>query len=302
MPRLTGGVPLVLVAIVSILSILFGPRSAAATPAADLNEARTQFRSGNYQSTISLLSSVLYPKAQLTGKGQLAEAHLLLGVAYLETGNVKGADQEFEEALFLDPTLKLDPLVFSTRAVDVFDHKKRQLEDRFEVEERLRQEAAERERLQFIVANSRVIEQRSYYINFLPFGLGQFQNKDYGKGTALLVSQAVLGGTSFALWGLQVFRYGFPGDVPLEDVNLVNTMQVAQITTGIGFYALYAYGVIDSLIHYQPVIIRPHDPEYLKQLEKEFELQQKKKAKTTSLRLMPTLGPDHAGLGLSLEF
>ena len=74
------------------------------------------------------------------------------------------------------------------------------------------------------------------------------------------------------------------------------------ITTGIGFYALYAYGVIDSLIHYEPVIIRPHDPEYLKQLEKEFELQQKKKAKTTSLRLMPAVGPDHAGLGLSLEF
>lgn len=299
MPGLTARVAWVLVAIVTLLCIA---RSALATPAADLNDARTQFRGGNYAEAISLLSSLLYPKAQLTGKAQLAEAHLLLGVAYLETGNVKGADTEFEEALFLDPTLKLDPLVFSARAVDVFDHKRRQLEDRLAVEEKLRQEAALRERLQFIVANSRVIEQRSYYINFLPFGLGQFQNKDYGKGTALLVSQAVLGGTSFALWGLQVFRYGFPGDVPLDDVSLVNTMQVAQITTGIGFYALYAYGVIDSLIHYEPVIIRPHDPEYLKELEKEFELQQKKKAKTTSLRLMPAVGPDHAGLGLSLEF
>ncbi len=283
--------------------------SAHATPGQDLINARTEFRSGNYALSISLLSALLYPKNQLTDQSEIAEAHLLLGVAHLETGNIKGADQEFEEALFIDSTLKLDPLLFSTRAVDAFERKKEALDARLRAEEKALLEAKRAEKYRLAMENMVVIEKRDYYVNFLPFGSGQFQNGHRKKGISIAIAQAVLGGTSLALYGFQVFRYGFPGDVPLDEVGLVNAMQVAQIGTGIAFYGVYAYGVIDSLMYFQPTIERKPDKQYLDQVERDEgddnsapAAKSPVKKPESSLRLFPSAGPSSVGLGVSWEF
>jgi tetratricopeptide (TPR) repeat protein len=286
---------------------------AAAAPAKELDDARAEFRSGNYALAISLLSTLLYPKSQLSDEREIAEAHLLLGVAYLESGNVKGADNEFEEALFLDLSLTLDPLLFSTRAVDAFDRKKQQIQDRLRAEEAIARAAAQKERLRRFRENAAVVEKRGYLRNFLPFGAGQFQNNHNRKGIGLAVAQALLAGTSAGLYLIQAFRYGFPGDVPVDDVSLVNSLQVAQISTGIAFYGLYVYGVVDALVYFEPEVEVRVDQKLLDEIMSEDDedkppppppepADRPRINKPSSLRIFPTPVPQGAGIGIAWEF
>lgn len=294
----------------AVLIALCVAAPAAAQPAETLNSARTEFRAGNFPKAISLLSTLLYPNNQLSDKGQIAEAHLLLGVSYFEIGNPSGANQEFEEALFIDRSLRLDPLLFSERAIKAFDEKKKQVQAqvaRDQERERLNREKAEFEAR---VKNALVVEKRDYIVNFAPFGLGQFQNGHATKGTALAITQAGLAGTSLSLWLYQIFNYGYRGSVPEDEIGLVNSIQIAQIGTAVGFYLVWAYGIVDSLSNYKPSVQRRvvDDPDLIKKLREEqndgddkSDTENKKKKKST-FRIVPTTVPHGLGIGAAWEF
>src|SRR5690606_22290788 len=119
---------------------------------------------------------------QLSDARELAEAHLLLGLCHLEGGNDAQADRELEEALLLDPQMSLDPLVFSARALARFSQKQAELSARAKGEAEKAEVARERLRLRKLIDNMVVLEKRSYWVNFVPFGAGQFQNGQRKKG------------------------------------------------------------------------------------------------------------------------
>ena len=56
-----------------------------------------------------------------TTRGELAEAHLLLGVSHFEVSSETEAEVEFRNALRYDIDLALDPLLFSEKAVAFFE-------------------------------------------------------------------------------------------------------------------------------------------------------------------------------------
>jgi hypothetical protein len=295
-----------LIALVVALVMGGAAGSAYATPSEELDQARTAFRAGRYDDARNLLSSLLYPKTRLSDPAELAEAHLLLGVSEFEGGDVAQAERELEEALFIDTSLKLDPLVFSSRAVEFFQQKKEALERRSREDEEKARLARERDRLRRILANLVVVEKRSYWVNFVPFGAGQFQNGQRAKGIAFFASQAALGGASAGLWAYQVIKYGFSGKVPPEEVNEVNWIQRGQVATGLLFLGVVAWGIVDSLVHYEHVVSRQADPSLLKEFElQEFDKETGEKGKArphSSLRLIPALDEKSVGLGLSIDF
>lgn len=299
----------VIVPIAAVLVLLSSAPARAATPAQDLDQARTAFRSGEYADAISLLSSLLYPTARLADSALLAEAHLLLGVSYFETGKPSSAAREFEEALFIDPTMVLEAGVFSVEAVTFFKEKKEELERKARDDAEKARLAKERDRLRRAIENMVVIEKRRYGVNFIPFGAGQFQNGDTKKGIFFFVSQAVFGGTSLTAYLIQTVRYGFPtGTVPRADVDFVNRLQVVQITSFALFAGSVAWGIIDSLNNYKPDIQRKPDPQYLEEVEdilKERENDEQPKGKKkpqSNLLITPLLGPNTAGAAVIWEF
>ena len=91
--------------IAAIVALGVGLSSADAAPLDELVEARNAFRDGDFSGAIPMLSKLLYPQARLAEREELAEAHLLLGVAYFETGDSAAAQVEFEQALLLGPRL-----------------------------------------------------------------------------------------------------------------------------------------------------------------------------------------------------
>ncbi len=274
------------------------------TPKAELTNARDAFRAGKYRKAIPLLNYLLYPKAKLANTSTLVEAHLMLGICHFETGNTKLATREFEEALFLDPQANVDTELASQPAVLLFQKTREELRKRAQDDAQRLRLAQERAAYKEALKNLVVIEKRPYYINFIPFGAGQFQNGESRKGVFFFVSETIFGGTSAGLFLWQTFKYGLGGRVPQEDAELVRRVQQIQVVTGGVALGLMAWGIIDSLIHYKPSIQRKADESLLpKRLR--YPVKQpptSHKLKTPNLKLTPALGPNSAGAAFTWTF
>jgi tetratricopeptide (TPR) repeat protein len=270
---------------------------ATASPKQELESARQSFLAGEYKGSIAKLTALLYPTSRLAKASSIAEAHLMLGVSFFETGEREGALREFEEALFLDNNLSLSTGLFTTDAVKFFDEAKAEIVRKAKEAEESERLARKEQALNKAVENFVVLERYRYWVNFVPFGAGQFQNGQRGKGMAFFLGEAVLGGTTVGLWSYQLVKYGYRGTVPRDEVDTVNTIQVLQVGTGALFLALTAYGFYDSLINYQYQIERKADPALIKELKDALENET-----DNTPTIIPTAGPDGAGVSLQWEF
>lgn len=283
------------------------PIATAATPAEDLARARAAFRQGEYDAAIPLLSYLLYPAPRLARAEDLLEAHVLLGVCAFETGDRATASREFEEALYLQGDLALDTVLFSSAAVQYFDERKAAIAERNRDDAERRRIAEENERYKRLLASMVVIETRPYYINFVPFGAGQFQNGEPRKAIAFATGQALTGAVSAGIWLYLAGTYGFNGVVPDEDNSFVRRLELIEIGAGITCLGLMAWGIIDSLRHYQPSVQRKPDesllpPELRRKPDRDKDPDKPKPLAGLELRLTPMLGADHAGLAVHVTF
>lgn len=281
------------------LAVVAASTGAEATPAEDLSQARNVFRSRDYAAAIPMLNVLLYPKPRLAQTQDLIESHVLLGVSLFETGERERAARELEEALYLSAELSLDPTLFSAEAVRFFDRTKSDLETRNRAATDARRYAEDLERLRQYRDSLRIYEVRPYYINFVPFGAGQFQNGHRGKGLFFAAAQGATAALSAGLWLYQVNTYGFSGQVPPGEASDVLLMQQVGFTAGVLFYGLYSWSVVDAMVYFKPrAQIRGDDsllPPELRDLDKG---PRKPAAKA---QLHPAISPGYAGLSLSWE-
>ena len=299
--------------LVAAVALAWQAPKAAGSPSKEFDDARSVFRTGRYKDAIPKLTALLYPQSRLSESAELAEAHLLLGVAYYETGDRGSADREIEAALALDPTLEISTATFSRDAVEFFEKKRGEL-DRKGREEEERLERARRQQLKKRITESAfVLEKRNYLINFVPFGAGQFQNGERGKAIFFAVTEGSLGTISLGLFAYQLLRYS-NGRVPVDEVDATRNLQVAQITSGALFFGFMAWGIIDSLSHYEHTVRRELDPATLHIIDEYLDEtlpaargsrraprpRPPARPPKSSLRLAPTLAP--AGLSVTLEF
>ena len=238
---------LMLISIVAALA-----SSAHATPGDDLEKARGEFLSRNYGDAIPLLNYLLYPSARLADPDDLAEAHVLYGACAFETGDTGTARKEFEAALDMKPEFVIDTQRFSAGAVHFFDITKQAVEDRRKKDAQERALADERDRLRRYRESLVVYEVKSYYVNYIPFGAGQFQNGEHAKGLWFATTEGATGAISAGIWIYLVGTYGFNGRVPPQDAGFARTLQQIEIGAGGVCLGLMAWGIIDSLRHYHP--------------------------------------------------
>jgi tetratricopeptide (TPR) repeat protein len=294
----------VLIRLAVILFVLAAvPTAASAAPSADLVRAREAFQRGDYPVAIPLLNYLLYPTPRLSDRSELAEAHLLLGVAYFETGNHGEARAEFDKALRQDEGLQLDPLFVSKEAVDFFERSKDAFKKKAKEDADKRRLAEELAAYRKALANLIVIEKRPYYVNFIPFGAGQFQNGDNGKGIFFSVAQGLTGGTSAIIFGYHAIKYGFGGQVPREEASGVRRQQQIQIGAGIACLGLMAWGIVDSLMNYEPAIQRTADESLLPDdFKPDLPRRRRGKRGPSSFRITPAPQPGGGGVVMSWEF
>ena len=280
------------------------PPAAADTPSAQLDRARASFRENDFATAIPLLNLLLYPTSRLARVEDLVEAHLLFGACSYEIGDLATARREFEEALYLQGDLDLEgnPL-YSAGAIKFFGETRAAVDERVRLDAERRAILEERDRYQQLLASLVVVEKRSYYINFIPFGAGQFQNRQRKKGIFFAVSQGLTGATSAGIWLYLVGSYGLSGTVPDVDATSVRRLQQLEIVSGTACLALMAWGIVDSLVNYEPSAQRRPDESLLPpDLRRKPPRPTTTEAPPTSWILTPTPLPGGAALSLTVEF
>jgi tetratricopeptide (TPR) repeat protein len=253
-----------------------------ATPEADVKRARDRYEFGAYADAAGAAREILSRSTALPEPIAL-EAWRILGLAEYLLGDQPAARDAFIHLLSIDPDQTLDPFLVPPPIVGFFDkvradaepelaplrERKRQLEE----QERLAEEARRRLLAEEAIRSgppSKVIlvEEHVYLLNFMPFGVGQFQNGDTTKGIVIAVSQVVLGAINL---GAILAHNAIADDssrrclvstptncsnppIPDSDRALLQNIDIVKYVSAGLFWGVYAYGVVDSLVNYVPRI------------------------------------------------
>jgi tetratricopeptide (TPR) repeat protein len=277
---------------------------AAASPSQDLERARQAFREHDYDSAARLATYLLYPEERLALPVDLVEAHVILGASDFEIGHRTEAKREFEKALQIQPEKVLTDMLFTDGAIRLFDETRADIEARARRDAELRKIADERERIRKYRESLVVVERRSFGVNFVPFGAGQFQNKQPTRGILFAAGEGLTGGLSVGIFIYLSGRYGLNASVPLAEGPGVRQLQQLEIGAGIAFFAIYALGVVDSLLHYKPRVQIEGDDSLLPLPPDVPDARKPRPGKTSLLdrvHLAPIAAPGGAGIGLIWE-
>jgi tetratricopeptide (TPR) repeat protein len=321
--------PSALLALALLLLVPAAPALAQEAPEeGELAGIRATFEFGKYAEVLE--RAVARIDRGNLDEPSLVELHKLAGLAAFNLGRREEAARHLRALLRLEPDYGLDPFVVPPPAVAYFEELRRELraelalirqEKRLRVE-RERTEAAQRERERMLSEERRrrveelarqvtvrTVERRSFLVNFVPFGAGQFQQGRNSLGVIFAATEGVFAVSSV----LAFFAYeGLFDEVPVEiedrqsptgtaKVNVrfipaakeqqADAWRLAKYGSAAGFYAMYALGVADALYHHQDEVVRtgietlPDAPAA---------------ARSSGLRIFPL--PGGAGAAYSLTF
>jgi len=264
-----------------------------ATMQSDIARAESAYVRRQYLEVLRHLRPLLAPQNCLPLEQEI-EALLLVGVAQHELGDLHAA-----QATLLD-MLRLDPDFVAGAVIDIPTSLITFIDDiQMQHAEELRQIRIAKGRIQGVVVETLyvVVEEteNQFWINFVPFGAGQFQNEDWAWGITFLSLQlAAIGVSALGASMVEVVRGDTFTFTPAERRAAVAWQQV-QIGGAIAFAALYLGGSLHGVYHYEPRrrnVLPPQSesPEGIAQ------------ATTTSWQLSP-LGVDRgAGVAWTLSF
>ncbi|WP_306817760.1 hypothetical protein [Archangium lipolyticum] len=294
----------------------------------EVNALRASYEYGRYAEVLDRAGSRI-DRGRLSDK-DLAELHKLAGLSAFHLNRSEDSSRHFRALLRLEPDFNLDPFSVPPPAVAWLDGIREQMsaelelvrqERRLRVErERAENERRERERVATEEQRRRVeelsrqvmvreVEKRSYLVNFVPFGAGQFQQGRTGMGTLFAAAEGALAITSI----LSFFAYDSlieTRKVTVDDIHGPKDLTVSYIPTARkpqatlwkrlkwgtagGFYAVYAAGVVDALVNHQDqVVVQTH-------LETPPSTPPRSTPPAANLHLYPT--PGGAGVGFTLAF
>lgn len=289
-------------AMVPAIVVLAAATATSATE--EYQRGRTAFLRGQYQRAISILHPLLYPELRLESEEEVVVAHRMLGVSYLFENQPDQARVEFRKLLELQPDYRFDALLDPPRVVEFFNEIVRQQQKELsDIEIRLRRREAELAKRSSQVVERR-IERRSFPLTFVPFGVGQFQNRQDRKAWLFLGVEGVLATTSmaafvtnFAMFGAQRTRACLkplmegecpPGQADQSEQNFSRNLTRVQVVTGGLFFVAAVVGAIDAIRNFQQevvigeTVVGPPP--------------------ATSLRVVPTISPLAQGAALSVTF
>jgi hypothetical protein len=246
-------------------------------PAEELQRGKNAFDRGEFQRAVEIVRPLLYPELHLHSDNQIVLAHRILGVSYLFEKQQAAATGEFRKLLQLRPDYRFDPLLDPPEVVDFFNAVRKDYGAELARLEAKRKEAElarrrYREECEKMLAGPTVVEKRvgrnSFAVSFLPFGAGQFQNGQSGKGWAFLTIESLLGAVSVGAFATNLAVYGLrpqrscrydlgdavcpPEAIDHTDENRSRWLTRVQVASGGLFLGTVAWGIIDAIYHYRP--------------------------------------------------
>jgi hypothetical protein len=247
----------------------------------ELKRARDRFEFGAWADCAGTLRPFLARDPLLTDD-EAVEAWRMLGLAEFHLGDRAAARSAFVNLLSFDPDYALDPFLVPPPIVDFFDKVKRETEpDLAPLRERKRavreQQRLAEEAKRRLLAEEQArqgpptkvvrVQERVYLLNWMPFGVGQFQNGERTKGMAIAVGQltlalvnvaAIVAHSQIADNRSRMCTSSQPTCTSPPYTNSDRTLlsqlgTVKYVSAGL-FWGLYGYGVWDAHRHFVPMV------------------------------------------------
>ena len=256
----------------SLLLFCALPASALAHPV--LEEAERAYANQDYRRVVQLVRPLVEPRSVLATEDEEAQAFRLLALSYWWLKDYKASEANFLILLSMRPNLKLNPAVhppglirFFNKIRDRFRHKpfeirRRQVEELKACRRELKRTKRANETLKRHCVE-RVVVRRSLWPNFLPFGIGQFNNGDTTKGWIFLgveLGFLLINATAYVLAETDWVRNGPAGTVrnDEESIKRARAVQIVQVTSGALLAVTALAGIIEAVVSYRPkrVVVR----------------------------------------------
>jgi hypothetical protein len=219
------------------------------------DRGRNAYLYGSYEEAVKYLTPLIRPKVLIADPKSLSLTYEYLGLAHFYLENELDAVQTFKDLIYFRPEHQLDPVRVPPNAVSLYN----QIHDELQAELLLRQEAISRQaeleeekrlrKLRQSVILEQQVNQR--LVAFLPFGAGQFQNREPGLGYFFLGSELVAVGLSAGFFlGVESLRQS-DGRFTSQDYLFAQELQRAQIVSGGIALGLIVGGIIQALWRYK---------------------------------------------------
>ncbi|MDX2015461.1 MAG: hypothetical protein SFW67_35040 [Myxococcaceae bacterium] len=248
---------------------------AQTTPERELELARALFDAGKYGETVALVRKAL-GVTNFTDE-QRIELHRMAGLSSFNLLELPAAKESFLALLRLNPDYVLDPFIAPPPALRLFEQVRKDNADELTLVRQLLQVRAEQKRREEEekrkAAEARgsgrtiTIERRPFWMNFLPFGAGQFVQERTGWGIAFAVTEGVFAVTSIiAYWAIELLKTniveiydGLQGTevqrtirgIPQSARAQRDAWNVVKFSTGGAFYATWVVGIVDAIVHHE---------------------------------------------------
>ncbi|MCA2981206.1 MAG: hypothetical protein INH41_02820 [Myxococcaceae bacterium] len=258
----------------ALIVLTAGAALAQGAPEREVELARALFDAGKYAETVALVRKAL--GVNNFSDDQRLELHRMAGLSSFNLGELPEAKESFLALLRLNPDYVLDPFVAPPPALRLFDQVRKENADELTLvrqvlqvraEQRRREEDERRKAGEARAAGKTVtIERRPFWLNFLPFGVGQFVQERTAWGIAFAVTEVVVGVTSvIAYWAIELLKVDvfepFDGllttssgrtlrGIPTTARAQRDAWRVVKYVSGGAFYAAYVAGVVDAIIHH----------------------------------------------------
>ena len=188
--------------------VVLGGRAASAQGRVDVEKARAAYLARNYAEAEERLRALVDPKTGLKDISLLSQARMYLAAVLLAQGKREPGAEAFEKLILEDPAFEPDPLSFPGDVINTFFDVRVQLQERIrqaaqnsarlEAEKRARAEEERRKQeawlatVKQLASEEKITVHNSRVVALLPFGAGQFQNREPVLGWMFLVSESAL--------------------------------------------------------------------------------------------------------------
>lgn len=299
----TGRLGMGAVALLAGAMTMLAPKTARADDITAIDSAINSYDTARWDECVERFEVVLRSPT-LRDVGQKNRARMYFAACLVSLGREKDADAQMEQIVRDDILYVPDKVAFSSRVLDRFTETRVRLRDEIaekekerilaeiaarKAEEERKRKAQERVAKLEELATEEIAERKgSRWIAMVPFGVGQFQNRQTGLGIGFLSTEVVLGAASIttALLSGSIQRQAEQANADRKAAEILNNRVVLANRLTFGAFAAVA---VAGIVHAQVTFV----PSFR---------ETKKRPLPDELRIEPSVSKDFGGLELRGSF
>ena len=290
-------------AVAASLAALACAAEARADDVTALDSAINSYDTARWEECVERFKVVL-ASPTLRDVAQKNRARMYYAACLVSTKREKEADKQMEQIVRDDVLYVPDKVAFSSRVLDRFTETRVRLRDEIaekekekiaaelaakKAEEERKKKAQERVvRLEYLATQETVEKESSRWIGFIPFGVGQFQNRQKALGWIFLGAETALAATTITtqLLSSSIQSQSRQANADREAARILNDRVVLTNRIAFGAFVTVAVG---GIVHAQTTFV----PSFR---------ETKKRPLPDDLRVEPTVSQTGGGVSFSGTF